>query len=124
MQLEPLSLSFDNFVCLFSFVQLICLHSSSLFVLHQAAMSETELALAADAHKSAAFSDVDSKFMKIALSEAEIALNSNEVPVGCCFVETKTGKIVARAHNQTNKSRNVSITNLLFISTTIHFFSK
>lgn len=42
--------------------------------------------------------------MRVALSEAELALREGEVPVGCVFVRGE--EEVARAHNETNESMN------------------
>mmetsp|Transcript_22277 Transcript_22277/g.15887 ORF Transcript_22277/g.15887 Transcript_22277/m.15887 type:complete len:130 (+) Transcript_22277:48-437(+) len=46
--------------------------------------------------------------MQKALEQAEKALYEAEVPVGCVFVDNKTGKIVASAHNLTNKTKNAT----------------
>ena len=46
------------------------------------------------------------KYMKIALKEAEKALKYNEVPVGCVIVKNK--KIIAKAYNQKEKTKNVT----------------
>ena len=40
----------------------------------------------------------DEKWMKIAIEEAELAMNENEVPVGAVLV--KNNKLLAQAHNQ------------------------
>jgi len=40
-------------------------------------------------------------FMKIALQEAKKAFVKDEVPVGAVIVHLKTGKIISKAHNQT-----------------------
>ena len=40
----------------------------------------------------------DEKWMQIALNEANLALNENEIPVGAVLV--KNGKLVAQSHNQ------------------------
>jgi len=40
----------------------------------------------------------DEKWMQIALNEANLALNENEIPVGAILV--KNGKLVAQSHNQ------------------------
>lgn len=42
----------------------------------------------------------DRFYMMIALEEAEKAAEMDEVPVGAILVETITGKILGRAHNQ------------------------
>ena len=47
----------------------------------------------------------NSKFMNIALKEAQKAFNKNEVPVGCVIV--KDDKIIARAHNQRHTKNSV-----------------
>lgn len=44
-------------------------------------------------------------YMKIALKEAKKALKKNEVPVGAVIV--KNNKIISKAHNQKEKSKNV-----------------
>lgn len=44
------------------------------------------------------------KFMKAALKQAQISAKNNEVPIGAVVV--KDGKIIARAHNTRNKSKN------------------
>lgn len=41
----------------------------------------------------------DEYFMRVALQEAEAALEKEEVPVGCIIVSN--GRIIARAHNRT-----------------------
>ena len=40
----------------------------------------------------------DEKWMKIALNEANLAMNENEIPVGAVLV--KNGKLIAQSHNQ------------------------
>ena len=40
----------------------------------------------------------DKKWMQIALNEAKLAMNENEIPVGAVLV--KNGKVIAKAHNQ------------------------
>ena len=52
------------------------------------------------------WSETDIKFMREALSEAELALAENEVPVGCVIVDSRNDTIVARGHNQVNVSCN------------------
>ena len=44
------------------------------------------------------------KYMLEALKEAEIAASEDEVPIGCLIV--KDDKIIARAHNQRDKTNN------------------
>jgi tRNA(adenine34) deaminase len=48
---------------------------------------------------------VDEGFMKEALKEAGKSLAIGEVPVGCVIV--KDGKVIARGHNQREKSQSV-----------------
>ncbi|MGB5699662.1 nucleoside deaminase [Muriicola sp.] len=48
----------------------------------------------------------DSYFMKKALQEAEIAFENGEVPIGAVVVVQ--GRIIARAHNQTEKLSDVT----------------
>ena len=47
----------------------------------------------------------DQMFMREALEEAQIALNNEEIPVGCVFVG-KDGAVVGRGANKTNETRN------------------
>eukprot|EP00808_Paulinella_micropora_P016827 g1674.t1 len=55
-------------------------------------------ALAAEQHR----------LMGLALEQARLALHADEVPVGCVFVERSSGRVLAAAHNQTNKSCNAT----------------
>jgi len=48
----------------------------------------------------------DEYFMKMALSEAEIALEKDEVPIGC--VVASNNRIIARAHNLTETLNDVT----------------
>ena len=48
--------------------------------------------------------DKDIEFMKEALKEAELARLEDEVPIGCVIV--KDDQIIARGHNQRDKSHN------------------
>ena len=50
-------------------------------------------------------SSVDEKFMREAMSEALEALRSEEIPVGCVLVNSKS-EIISRGGNKTNKTRN------------------
>lgn len=43
--------------------------------------------------------------MDLALQQAEIALTSSEVPVGCVFVDSE-GEVIAAGHNETNMALN------------------
>lgn len=47
---------------------------------------------------------MDEKFMKIALKEAQISFNNEEVPIGAVIV--KGTEVIAKAHNTRNKSQN------------------
>merc|ERR1712217_81428 len=44
--------------------------------------------------------------MRVALSEARVAMGLGEVPVGCVFVDRSTHEVLALGGNQTNRSRN------------------
>lgn len=44
--------------------------------------------------------------MRIAFEEAQNAMDSGEVPVGCVFV--RNGEILARDHNRTGETRNAT----------------
>ncbi|MBQ2804818.1 MAG: nucleoside deaminase [Clostridia bacterium] len=44
------------------------------------------------------------KFMQKALMQAQVSLRQDEVPIGAVVV--KNGKVIARAHNTRNKSKN------------------
>ena len=48
----------------------------------------------------------DEYFMKMALQEAEIALEKDEVPIGCVVVSNN--RIIARAHNLTEALNDVT----------------
>ena len=40
----------------------------------------------------------DEKWMRIAIEEANIAMNENEIPVGAVLIQNQ--KLIAQAHNQ------------------------
>ena len=46
----------------------------------------------------------DKKYIKEAIREAKLAALEDEVPIGCIIV--KNGEIIARAHNQRDKTNN------------------
>lgn len=46
--------------------------------------------------------------MNEALAEARLALERNEVPVGCVFVDRQTSEIVCRSGNRVNESKNAT----------------
>ena len=48
----------------------------------------------------------DEKWMQIALHEANLAMNENEIPVGAVLV--KNGKLIAQSHNQPVKTNDPS----------------
>ncbi len=48
--------------------------------------------------------DLDQKYMKAAIKEAEKAYNLDEVPIGCVIV--REGKIIARGYNRRNTDKN------------------
>lgn len=48
----------------------------------------------------------DEYFMRLALKEAELALSENEIPIGAVIVAY--GKVIARAHNQTETLHDVT----------------
>lgn len=52
------------------------------------------------------FSELDAKFMKIALEEAEAAYQEDEVPVGAVLVIDN--KIIARSHNKNSQSHTIT----------------
>eukprot|EP00600_Ochromonadales_sp_CCMP1393_P018233 CAMPEP_0175024612 /NCGR_PEP_ID=MMETSP0005-20121125/16568_1 /TAXON_ID=420556 /ORGANISM="Ochromonas sp., Strain CCMP1393" /LENGTH=174 /DNA_ID=CAMNT_0016283193 /DNA_START=20 /DNA_END=547 /DNA_ORIENTATION=+ len=47
----------------------------------------------------------DESFMRLALNEAEVALDRGEVPVGCVFVDDQNN-VITVGHNMTNESKN------------------
>lgn len=46
--------------------------------------------------------------MEAAFQEAKLALSRNEVPIGCAFVDRRTGEIVARAGNRVSETKNAT----------------
>lgn len=50
----------------------------------------------------------DEEYMKKALRQALCAAKNDEVPVGAIVVEQKSGKIISRAHNLTEHSKDCS----------------
>ncbi|MBQ4084299.1 MAG: nucleoside deaminase [Alphaproteobacteria bacterium] len=46
--------------------------------------------------------------VETALEEAQKAFDTDEIPVGAVLFETNTGKIIATAHNQTEKMNDIS----------------
>ena len=52
------------------------------------------------------FSDQDRSFMKMALDEAQLSFNDNEVPVGAIIV--KDNEVIGSGHNQVINTNNVT----------------
>lgn len=53
-----------------------------------------------------AFTDTDHHFMQMALAEAHIAFEEEEIPVGAVVVQN--GRIIGRGHNQTERLTDVT----------------
>lgn len=49
------------------------------------------------------FSHKDVSYMKLALSEAQIAIEHGDVPVGAVLVNDRTGEVIAACHNTREK---------------------
>ncbi|RYY72815.1 nucleoside deaminase [archaeon] len=47
-------------------------------------------------------------FMKLAIQQAEIAIEHSEVPVGCVFVDRTTKEVLGSGFNQTNLTLNAT----------------
>ena len=52
------------------------------------------------------FSDQDRSFMKMALDEAQLSFNDNEVPVGAIIV--KDNEVIGYGHNEVIKTKNIT----------------
>ena len=52
------------------------------------------------------FTEDDTKYMRLALSEAQAALTAGEIPVGCVIV--KDGQIIASARNRVQETGDVT----------------
>lgn len=50
----------------------------------------------------------DEDYMNLALLEAQKAYAADETPVGAVLVDAQTGKVVSKAHNQTEHGQDVS----------------
>jgi tRNA(Arg) A34 adenosine deaminase TadA len=70
--------------------------------------------MASDAHEVS--NPIAEKWMREAIEEAKLAIEEGEVPVGAVFVrhprtgvgfDFSSGEVIARGHNQTNRTRNV-----------------
>lgn len=51
----------------------------------------------------------DTRFMKVAISEATKAFNKNEIPVGAVIVNRFDNKMIAKAHNLTEQKNNFTM---------------
>jgi tRNA-specific adenosine deaminase 2 len=49
-----------------------------------------------------------SYYMRLALEQARMALESDEVPVGCVIVDSKSGQVIGSGYNATNRTKNGS----------------
>ena len=49
---------------------------------------------------------MDLKFMKVAIAQAKIAQDKDEVPIGACIVQN--GKVIAKAHNLMEKTQDAT----------------
>ena len=58
----------------------------------------------------------DEYFMRLALKEADMALSENEIPIGAVIVAN--GKVIARAHNQTETLHDVTAHAEMLVITT------
>jgi tRNA(Arg) A34 adenosine deaminase TadA len=48
-------------------------------------------------------------FMQLALSEAQLAFDQGEVPVGCVIVDPVRGAVIASAHNLCEQEKNANL---------------
>lgn len=46
--------------------------------------------------------------MQVAIEEARLAMARNEVPVGCAFVDRRTGAVVCRSGNRVSETKNAT----------------
>lgn len=51
---------------------------------------------------------LDEKFMNIAIKEAKIAYEKNEIPVGAVLINNFSHKIIAKAHNDKEKKNDIT----------------
>ena len=52
------------------------------------------------------FSDLERSFMKMALDEAQLSFNDNEVPVGAIII--KDNEVIGSGHNEVINTKNVT----------------
>ena len=50
-------------------------------------------------------SEYNEEFMEMAFQQAKEALEVGEVPIGCCFVDEDSGKVMAKARNEVNLTK-------------------
>ena len=50
-------------------------------------------------------SEYNKEYMEMAFQQAQEALEVGEVPIGCCFVDEDNGKVIARARNEVNLTK-------------------
>lgn len=62
--------------------------------------------MSSDAPSSGVASDTDVAMMRLALEEARAAAAIGEVPIGAVVYRTKTGEVLARAHNLRERDKN------------------
>ena len=51
---------------------------------------------------------LDEKFMEIAIKEAKIAYEENEIPVGAVLIDNFSHKIITKAHNSKEKKNDIT----------------
>ncbi len=51
---------------------------------------------------------LDEKFMNIAIKEAKIAYEKNEIPVGAVLIDNFSHKIIVKAHNDKEKKNDIT----------------
>jgi len=61
-----------------------------------------------DEKKAGVWTDRDRVYMRRALDVARKAMSCEEVAVGCVFVDSRNDRVIAEAHNETNKTRNAA----------------
>ena len=51
---------------------------------------------------------LDEKFMEIAIKEAKIAYEENEIPVGAVLIDNFSHEVIAKAHNNKEKKNDIT----------------
>ena len=51
---------------------------------------------------------LDEKFMEIAIKEAKIAYEENEIPVGAVLIDNFSHEVIAKAHNSKEKKNDIT----------------